>query len=198
MAIRSVLRYVCCAVMSILVLWTTVAHAHRANVFAYAEGGNIIVEAGYGKDRPVIGGSVVVSDKADGKEFLRGVTDKSGRFIFSVPGAAKADRADLRVTLMAGEGHLDSWVVGASEYASGVDTAGTLQDATESKAFEGRLQRIVEEAVERKIAPMRDMLVQELQGGPGMIEIVGGLGYFVGLLGVAAYLKSRKSGSRGA
>lgn len=56
------------------------------------------------------------------------------------------------------------------------------------------LERIVEAAVEKKIAPLRAILVGEKEKGPGLTEIIGGLGWLVGLAGIAAYFaaKSKK------
>ena len=54
------------------------------------------------------------------------------------------------------------------------------------------LEAIVEEAVEKKIAPLRAILVGEQEQGPGLAQIVGGIGWLVGLAGIAAYVGSRK------
>lgn len=53
------------------------------------------------------------------------------------------------------------------------------------------LERIVEVAVEKKIAPLRAILVAEKEKGPGLTEIVGGLGWLVGLAGIAAYFTAK-------
>jgi len=54
------------------------------------------------------------------------------------------------------------------------------------------LQAVVEAAVEKKIAPIRKMLLEDKAKGPGMTEIFGGIGYLVGLAGLLAYARSRK------
>ncbi|ABB37992.1 additional component of nickel ABC transport system [Oleidesulfovibrio alaskensis G20] len=214
MKLRTELRPGCICVVMLLMLTALPAQAHRVNVFAYAEGDRITVEAGYSKSRPVMGGTVVVADKADGDEFLRGVTDDNGIFVFTVPDAAKKEKADLRITLLAGEGHQDSWIVQAGEYAaetaprdaaasgvtySGRGAAGSRQAGAAAGAQGGHvsvdealLRQVVEEVVERKIAPVRTMLVEQHESGPGFADILGGLGYFAGLFGIAAYLKSRR------
>ena len=53
------------------------------------------------------------------------------------------------------------------------------------------LERIVETAVEKKIAPLRAILVAEKEKGPGLTEIIGGLGWLVGLAGIAAYFAAK-------
>ena len=54
------------------------------------------------------------------------------------------------------------------------------------------LEAIVEAAVEKKIAPLRAILVGEQEQGPGLTQIIGGIGWLVGLAGIAAYVGSRK------
>jgi nickel transport protein len=59
------------------------------------------------------------------------------------------------------------------------------------------LRAIVEEAVEAKVAPMRASLdglqrqVAELgkDRGPGLVEILGGIGWIIGLMGLFVWLK---------
>ncbi|BAH75717.1 hypothetical protein [Solidesulfovibrio magneticus] len=53
------------------------------------------------------------------------------------------------------------------------------------------LERIVEAAVEKKIAPLRSLLAGEKEKGPGLTEIIGGLGWLVGLAGIAAYFAAK-------
>jgi nickel transport protein len=56
------------------------------------------------------------------------------------------------------------------------------------------LQAVVEAAVEKKIAPLRKILLDEKEKGPGLTEIFGGIGYLVGIAGLLAYARSRKAG----
>jgi nickel transport protein len=56
------------------------------------------------------------------------------------------------------------------------------------------LQAVVETAVEKKIAPLRKILLDEKEKGPGLTEIAGGIGYLVGMAGLLAYARSRKAG----
>ncbi|MHC1789121.1 hypothetical protein [Solidesulfovibrio sp.] len=54
------------------------------------------------------------------------------------------------------------------------------------------LEALVENAVEKKIAPLRAMLVAGQEKGPGLSEIIGGIGWLVGLAGMAAACRSRR------
>ena len=57
------------------------------------------------------------------------------------------------------------------------------------------VQTTVDATMEKKIAPLRKMLLEEKEKGPGLREIVGGIGYLVGIAGLLAYARSRKGRS---
>lgn len=191
--------------------------AHRVNVFAYAEGDTIHVECSYSRSDRVRFGEITVQNAATGQTYLTGKTDEQGNFAFTVPPGAKAAKADLRILLKAGEGHQNDWIVEASEYlgaspaapasegsagqsaapapkpaASAVASAGPA--AVDQAALRRMISEAVETAVEKKIAPIRKILLDEKEAGPGLVAIVGGIGWIVGLAGIAAFLKSRGHG----
>ena len=213
------------------------AAAHRVNVFAYVEGDTVHVECSYSRSDRVRFGDIDVQNAVDGKSYLTGKTDEKGDFSFSVPPAARAAKADLRILLRAGEGHQNDWTVKYDEYAAAAPAAratpaeatpvaaqatpkavpATAAQATpagpsvapaapgapaapasmDTAAFKALLETTVEAAVEKKIAPIRKMLLDDKEKGPGVAEIFGGIGWLVGVAGIAAYAKSRRSG-RGA
>ncbi len=214
---RNCLRYWLVLATVLLLAQAGPAMAHRVNVFAYVEGDKAYVECSYSKSKKVNGGAITVADAGTGETLLTGKTDAEGIFSFTVPEAAKKRGADLKITLVAGEGHQNDWLIAAKEYGAAqnsesakseepvAETATQASQPAENTASspgvqEGRsacdedaVALAVEAAVEKKIAPLRRMLVEEKEAGPGMTEIVGGVGWIFGLVGVAAYFKSRKS-----
>ncbi len=46
-------------------------------------------------------------------------------------------------------------------------------------------------ALDAKLAPIRRAVLEGTEDGPGLREIIGGIGWIFGLVGVAAYFKSR-------
>jgi nickel transport protein len=54
------------------------------------------------------------------------------------------------------------------------------------------VQKIVEDALDEKLAPVKRMLVEAQDKGPQLSEVVAGVGYIFGLFGLLAYWKSRK------
>jgi nickel transport protein len=124
-----------------------------------------------------------------------------------VPEAARKTGSGLRIVLKAGEGHQNEWVVDAAEFMnaeSGPATAAVAtrtdgekeQPAPEAVPAPGALSRgdveeIVNAALDAKLAPIRRAVLERTEDGPGMREIIGGIGWIFGLVGVAAYFKSR-------
>jgi nickel transport protein len=193
------------------------AMAHRVNVFAYVEGDTVHVECSYSKSDRVRFGEIEVKNPATGAVYLTGKTDEQGNFAFKVPEAARAAKADLQILLRAGEGHQNDWLIEAKDYLSAapatvapspaspapagaseapgpapVEASAVSAAVTGQAMVPAELQAAVEAAVEKKIAPIRKMLLNEQEKGPGLTEIAGGIGYLVGIAGLLAYARAQR------
>jgi nickel transport protein len=191
--------------MFVLLSWlmlTASARAHKVNVFAWVEGGTVYTESKFSGGKVVKGGRIAVLD-ADGTELLEGTTDDEGAFSFKVPKIA-----DLTVVLEAGTGHRNTWTVTASELESG-DAGSTeavaaipAKSAQKSSGEEtlsivsGLSSRDVEEIVARqldeKLRPLNRMMAESRDRGPDLSDIIGGIGYILGLVGLGAYIRFRR------
>lgn len=165
------------------------AYAHKANVFAYPEGDRVYVQ-GYFLDGKKVKNSKVTVYSGD-KPFVEGLTNEEGEFTFLV-----TDKQDLRIVLDAGEGHQAEYRLSAAEVA-GLQTASAQQpsanpaaataDAASPAATHAELRRAVAEGVmplAREIA--------ELKERRSVSDILGGIGFIVGVLGVFAYFQARR------
>ncbi|WP_291441055.1 cobalamin biosynthesis protein CbiL [Desulfovibrio sp.] len=98
-----------------------------------------------------------------------------------------AQHADTTITARASTAQVQAPAVApgngtaitAEEIRASVDAALEAQDARFNALLESRL------------APLRRQLAEMRQDGPGLKEIVGGMGWLVGLAGIALYLRSR-------
>lgn len=217
--------------VALCLLLPMAALAHKVSVFAYVDGPNIVIDAFYSKSNKVNGGKITVKNAATGEVYQQATTDENGALILPVPAKAIAAKADLRVLLVAGEGHQNDVLVHAQEYAglAAAPVATPPAAPTTSKApakpattaspssstpyadaaapklanagpapqfDEATLTRIVnqavEQAVESRMAPVKRLLLESAQKGPGTTEIIGGIGYIVGLLGLAAFFSARR------
>lgn len=181
-------------------LTQSAALAHRVNVFAFVEGGEVVVECSYSKSKPVNHGAIDVQNPQSGASLLTGETDESGLFRFAVPEPAKV--SGLRIVLNAGEGHQNDWVMDASEFsaAGGKPEAAAAPQPKPVAAPVGApsagisredVEEIVNTALDAKLAPIKRTMLESAGQGPGLRDIVGGIGWIFGLVGVGAYFKSR-------
>lgn len=169
------------------------ACAHRVIVFAWVAGDEVFVQSKFGGGKKVKGGRVVVSDLKKNR-LLEGKTDANGEFSFRIP-----QRTALEIEIEAGAGHKGSWTLPAEELGgTGPETEESKekpemkkQDSS-AKIDSEEVRLIVEEALDKKLKPVVRMLA-EARGdkGPSVSEIFGGIGYILGLMGVAAYFRSR-------
>jgi nickel transport protein len=180
-----------------------VSSAHRVNVFAYVDGNTVVTDSGYSRSKRVQDGTIEVYDTASGIMLLSGATDKNGKFSFEIPAKARDGKMDLRLRLKAGAGHQAEWTVKYSEYKANkeqftpttstqVDTTVATSDSEKSTKAQSVNVSDVETVVHRELEPVKRMLATLSQTGPGVTEIIGGIGYILGLFGIIAYMKSRK------
>lgn len=92
-----------------ILFMSTLAWAHKVNVFAYSGGDTIFTESYFPDGRKVQGGKIEVYDST-GAKLLEGVTDDKGVFNFKTP---KKD--DLKIVLIATMGHKNFFLLKAEE-----------------------------------------------------------------------------------
>lgn len=192
----------------------TPSDAHKVNIFAYAQDGKVYAE-GYFVDGSKCKNSLIsVIDDKTGEKLIEGRTDDNGQYSFEIPRVAS-----LKLILHAGTGHQNEYVLtqeeirGAmplsekrtekqseqrknavpeskpmkSEQPAGVQTA--INPPTSSEDLEA----VVGKVVDSKLQPVMRILVklQEQSEKPGLTEILGGIGYIIGIMGIIAYFKGK-------
>jgi nickel transport protein len=185
------------------------ALAHRVNVFAWVEGDTVFVESKFAGGKKVKAGKIVVMDP-DGKELLSGVTNDNGEFSFKIP-----KRTDLKIIMIAGQGHQAEWTINASEF--GQTPGNPLEDSNAGKIVSPKspsagplsatstgselavmrvdldqLETLIGHVLDKKLKPITKLLVDAHDRSPTVRDIFGGIGYILGFVGIAAYIHSRK------
>ncbi|MFH2091829.1 MAG: hypothetical protein ABIJ31_05645 [Pseudomonadota bacterium] len=198
-------------VLVLLVLWLSPAYAHKVNVFAWVEADTVYTQSKFSGGKLAQGGTIFVYD--DKKNLLlKGVTNDQGEFSFKIPG-----KTALHIELDATMGHANSWDIPLEEIlqASGEppaptgstlknqpDTGEELKSNTAMTCSERQpaaipgitlsdIRKIVEQALDTRLKPMNRMLVESTDHKPDMNDIMGGIGYILGLAGVGAYFHYR-------
>lgn len=183
--------------LAVLLIATT-AQAHKIKIFAMAEGA---VVNGYAY---APGGVRLPHDKVEvfdgNKQKLGEVeTDANGAFSFS-----PSKRSDLHFEMDTGDGHRTSFVVHASELPDSLPTdltgavnppsatppPATARPATVTASQE-ELVALIDVTVARNIRSLREQ-IESYEEKVRFHDIMGGIGYIMGLAGIAAYLLAGK------
>jgi nickel transport protein len=144
--------------------------------------------------------SLVEVFNSAGTKLLEGRTNKKGEFSFKI-----SERTDLKIVLTSSMGHKNDFTL----FAGDLGGSGSLPSSVPAKKHDHwvgesvpvsndihQLEAIIDEALDRKLAPVIKLIRDTRKEGPSITEIVGGIGYIVGLFGLVMYLKSRKNGTR--
>jgi nickel transport protein len=185
---------------------TTPALAHRVLVFAYAEGDTIHTESTFVTDTPVHQGKILVQNRKTGQVLLTGQTDDQGKFSFKIPAAAVAQKMDLLIVVEAAMGHRGEWLLKADSYLPGATTGKTAAPApapatatspvapgTKAANLDRQMwEEALNKALERQLAPIREKLTELTIHRTSLPDIIGGIGYILGLFGLWAYFQSKR------
>ncbi|HHB75523.1 MAG TPA: hypothetical protein ENK84_03135 [Desulfobulbus sp.] len=178
------------------------AFAHHLGVFAYVSGRDIVVTASFGHNRPAVNGKVRVTSST-GKLLFQGKTDNRGMLRFPRPQLSPNET--LKITVSGGPGHQGVWTMTPADLGNGAAApeapAGEVHTAQPKNpphppslsADEQRyLSRLVSQAVAKEIEPLKAMMARQFESGPSLQNIIGGIGWLVGIGGLAAAWASRK------
>jgi nickel transport protein len=165
--------------------------AHGVSIFAWVEGDTVFTTSKFSGGKKAKGAQVLIFDR-EGTQLLEGTTDDKGAFSFKLP-----KLTDLRIVLNAGMGHRAEWTIPESEINEAGAILGSKQGLEPSQPMESiglskeEIKGLIEESLDRKLTPIVRMLAESQAKGPSITEIVGGIGYIFGIMGVALYFLSR-------
>jgi len=176
---------------SILVISTNLpVLAHKVIIFAWIEGDTVFTESKFSDGKKAINSQVLVFDR-NGKQLLEGKTNNKGKFSFKIPKIT-----DLRIVLNAAMGHKAEWKIPESEIretmgGSENKAAGWSSQSIGVGLSKEELKELIDESLDKKLRPIVRMMNESQSKGPSVTEIIGGIGYILGLMGVAIYFKNR-------
>ncbi|MCX7913462.1 MAG: hypothetical protein N2511_02615 [Thermodesulfovibrionales bacterium] len=177
--------------------------AHRVNIYAYMDSDSIKVEGYFSDGSKCKNCEIEVFDRLTNKIIITGKTDNDGLFSFK---KSNVDSQFLKIILKAGVGHRAFFEMNLKE--SPKTEKGSENIASDqNKRFDHNklrdikcltqqeVETIINEAVDKKIHIFTEQVVhlQKKIDRRGTIEIIGGIGYIIGVLAVIMYLKSKKT-----
>ena len=196
-------------IMSWLLFFPASVSAHKVTIFAWVDGDTVHTQSKFSGGKRVKNAPVLVYDPKD-VLLLDGKTDKNGMFSFKIP-----QKTSLKIVLKASMAHMAVWkmpakALGGTEPENAAktdafqDSLKTSPDSVDMQPHEQvpgsstvalgkkEIEAIIDASLDKKLAPITDILADSTQRGPGITEILGGIGYIFGLVGVALYFANRK------
>ena len=183
--------------------------AHNVTVFAWVDGDIIHTQSKFSGGKRVKNAPILVYDVKD-VLLLEGKTDGNGMFSFKIP-----QKTSLKIVLKASMGHLAVWKLqaeelgetksktavqptgikaplvtdsGSADILKNVDVFGSTKISLERQEIE----EIINASLDKKLRPITQMLTDAMNQKPDFTEIMGGIGYILGLVGIALYFANRK------
>jgi len=172
------------------------AHAHKMKLFATSEGNSVsgyVYFVGGGRAQDM---TVTVTDPA-GQTLAEVTTDDEGAFSFEA-----SEPVDHTFTAESADGHAASFTVSAADLGfadTNTPAAPTSDDqepaaAVAAPADAEALEQIVRHAVAQQVNPLREQL-DAFEAKRRFQDILGGVGYIFGVIGLALYWRRPKGKS---
>ncbi|MFH1901545.1 MAG: hypothetical protein ABIK26_04755 [Candidatus Omnitrophota bacterium] len=155
----------------------------------------VYTESYFPDGKKVEGGLIEVYD-SQGNKLLDGKTNEQGQFNFKPP---KKD--DLKIVLIASMGHKNSYTLSKDELPQVL--AGQRSQEPRPKEPEGKevsqvdldqIKRIIDSSLDEKLRPIMREFRKVEQKEASFTEVIGGIGYIFGIMGIILYFLSRKKG----
>jgi len=183
------------------------ASAHRVILFAYVEGHRVFTESYFSDGKRCQASKIEVFDPV-GNKLLEGVTNKAGEFSFDIPG-----KTDLRLVLTATMGHRAEYTLPAEELPDafeekfekpgpqpvkqGMPLEGIMRDkeitiAEVTQVDLEEIRSVITDALDKKLRPFTKLIAKSQEHRVSATEVIGGIGYILGIMGIVMYLRSRK------
>ena len=191
------------------------AAAHKLQVFAFADGARIEGSAYFAGGAKAQGATIKVED-AEGHVLAELTPAPNGGFSYLAQ-----SQVDHLIVADSGDGHRAEWRVTASELSAGFpgvppspversSTPASANRSTEPPNHSGPLPlsfsqsagapsapadlATIERAVARQVLPLREEL-RAAQDQARLHDIMGGIGYILGLVGIALWWRARRTAS---
>ncbi len=145
--------------------------SHGVSITAHWEGEEVHTDSYFADGKPV-GNARVVAHNMNGDVTLEGLTDETGTWDFPNPKVG-----DLRIVMKTSSGHKNETVL----------REGSTGSRTE---YQGQ-------TIDSRLASIQDSILklEKQTNKPGISEILGGLGWIIGLAGAFLWGMSRRRGA---
>jgi nickel transport protein len=190
--------------MAGLLVAPSTALAHRVFVYAYVEGDQLKGEGYFGGGGKALHCPVQVFD-AGGKQIGEAETNEEGNFTMALP----KGQPPLKVVLNAGDGHRAEYEMTAEELGEGAEAAAEQPAPAQAEPAAGaaapaataasgaslaEIEKVVSKVVAAQVNPLKAQMVRLAKKDEVTLrDIIGGLGWILGLAGLFAWGRSRRN-----
>ena len=194
----------------LLIAFISTAGAHRINLFCRPDNQRIVCSSSYSDGKGLKEAQIKVFSQQNNELLLSGKTDENGKFSFEITEGLKRKNPDLKVSVSESMGHKDTWIINSEEYVqdSNDSDSDTVADKTEnkdtqadpkpksgsSKIDEQEMKKLIQETVSSQLQPLEsriDTLIEH-RDNRSFRDIIGGIGYILGIMGILFLIKGRK------
>ncbi len=197
----------CLPVLIFLVLLNvSTALAHGVSIFAWVQGDTVHTQSKFMGGKRPNQALIEVFDET-GNLLLKGKTDTQGLFSFRAP-----KKSDMQIVLTAGMGHRAIWALSKEDFQEAAVEPGhhpqmnaitseksvepdlktqIIDGPTENGLSAAEVTALVESILDRKLKPLMDRITALNENRISLSDILGGIGYIVGLVGLATYMQYR-------
>ncbi|MCU0838364.1 MAG: hypothetical protein MUE49_06535 [Rhodospirillales bacterium] len=179
-------------IFAVLLFAAAPAAAHKIRLFATVVGDAITGTVFFSGNAAARAVPIQIVDPA-GRLLAETVSDADGRFH-----AGLAGPFDHRIIADTGDGHRAEFVLRVADFTAplAAPLPTSLEPAAAALALPDDLERAVEQAVARQVAPLREQL-DAFEQRVLWRDVLGGIGYIIGLFGLAAWLITRHKRAHG-
>jgi nickel transport protein len=199
-----------CLAVAVLFLVVSPAHAHKLKVFATAVGARVDGTAYFVGGGPAQGVEVSVQTPS-GQPLATLQTDEDGKFAFTA-----TTRTDQVIVVNAGDGHSARFTISAADLPEslpaagmpaqvppegapkplvGASATGTAGVPVVSSILAAQaavpLEDLVGQAVARQLRPLREQ-INDYEDQIRLRDIIGGIGYIIGIAGLTVAFRNRR------
>lgn len=181
--------------------------AHKVNIYAFVLKETINVEGYFADGSRCKNCKIEVYDKSSNKLLLSGNTDDRGIFSFKKP---DGDIALIKIILKAGGGHQAFYELTLKESSKKKRDLKDLSDKQERSILRSSssnnhqdkrclsqedLEILINQGIDKNMLALTEQitLLHKKIDRTRIIDIIGGIGYILGILAIILYLKSKKS-----
>lgn len=195
-----------CSFLFFILISNSALYAHRVIVFAWVEGDTVYTQSKFSGGKKAKNALVEVYDDS-GTKLLQGRTDSEGEFSFIVP-----RKTTMKIVLKAGMGHQGDWTIPLEELEDAAlnpdektEEIPPMQNQPQKEADRNIertvelsdrefIQQVIEKSLDEKLKPVVNKLnkLSEPDTTPSLTDILAGIGYIIGLVGLATYVHYRR------